>query len=83
MSLWYFSGIGLVLSFVTITLGTASFSKRLETDNLGSAPNILFIKSVNIKTRFIFQILGSEAVKMAKTQFGEDKLMLYLILFKL
>ena len=33
--------------FFAITLGTASFSKRLETEFL-SAPNICLMKSVNI-----------------------------------
>lgn len=47
MSFLYFSGIGLLLSFVTLTLGSA-FSKRSGVEDLRSAPNILFIKSVNI-----------------------------------
>ena len=44
MSFRYFS----VLSFLTVTLGAASFSKRLEVVERLSAPNILAINSVNM-----------------------------------
>lgn len=73
-SFLYFSRIGCLglLSFFTMTLGSALFSKRLETEDLGSAPNILFIKSVNIIICLILiQILGFKRVRMIKTLFGK------------
>lgn len=75
-SFLYFSGIDLgdvlLLPFFTMTLGAALFSKRLETEGLRSAPNILFIKSVNIMiTLFMFQILGNEAARIAFLRLGQ------------